>query len=42
LRVSIEDTQAVEETFTELMGDNVEPRRKFIESNALAVNNLDI
>ena len=42
LRVSIEDTQAVEETFTELMGDNVEPRRKFIEGNALAVNNLDI
>ena len=42
LKVSIEDTQAVEETFTELMGDNVEPRRKFIEGNALAVNNLDI
>ena len=42
LKVTIEDTQAVEETFTELMGDNVEPRRKFIESNALAVNNLDI
>jgi DNA gyrase subunit B len=42
LKVTIEDTQAVEETFTELMGDNVEPRRKFIEGNALAVNNLDI
>ncbi len=42
LKVSIEDTQAVEETFTELMGDNVEPRRKFIEGNALAVSNLDI
>ena len=42
LKVSIEDTQTVEETFTELMGDNVEPRRKFIEGNALAVNNLDI
>ena len=42
LKVTIEDTQAVEETFTELMGDNVEPRRKFIESNALAVDNLDI
>jgi len=42
LKVTIEDTQIVEETFTELMGDNVEPRRKFIEGNALAVNNLDI
>ena len=42
LKVTIEDTQAVEETFTELMGDNVEPRRKFIESNALSVDNLDI
>ena len=42
LKVTIEDTQIVEETFTELMGDNVEPRRKFIESNALAVSNLDI
>ena len=42
LKVTIEDTQVVEETFTELMGDNVEPRRKFIESNALAVDNLDI
>jgi DNA gyrase subunit B len=42
LKVTIEDTQIVEETFTELMGDNVEPRRKFIEGNALAVSNLDI
>lgn len=42
LKVTIEDTQVVEETFTELMGDNVEPRRKFIEGNALAVDNLDI
>ena len=42
LKVTIEDTTAVEETFTRLMGDDVAPRREFIESNALAANNLDI
>ena len=42
LKVTIEDTQRVEETFTEVMGDDVEPRREFIESNALAASNLDI
>ena len=42
LKVTIEDTTAVEETFTRLMGDEVAPRREFIESNALAASNLDI
>ena len=42
LKVTIEDTTAVEETFTRLMGDEVAPRRDFIESNALAASNLDI
>ena len=42
LKVTIEDTTAVEETFTRLMGDDVAPRREFIENNALAAGNLDI
>jgi len=42
LKVTIEDMITLEETFTDLMGDNVEPRRNFIEKNALGVSNLDI
>jgi DNA gyrase subunit B len=42
LKVQISSVEEAEEIFTKLMGDQVEPRRQFIEENALNVRNLDI
>jgi DNA gyrase subunit B len=42
LQVRLEDSVKADEVFTVLMGDQVEPRRDFIQRNALSVTNLDI
>ena len=42
LQVKIEDLSDAEDIFSKLMGDLVEPRREFIQQNALSVENLDI
>ena len=41
LQVKIEDLAEADDLFTKLMGDVVEPRREFIQQNALSVENLD-
>ncbi len=42
IQVQLEDSVGADEMFTTLMGEHVEPRRRFIEENALAVTNLDV
>jgi len=42
VQVRIEDAHVANELFSTLMGDEVEPRREFIERNALLVSNLDV
>ena len=42
LKVKMEDAGSADELFRVLMGDNVEPRREFIQKHALDVKNLDV
>jgi DNA gyrase subunit B len=42
LQVKLEDMTGVDEVFSVLMGDEVEPRREFIQKHALEVRNLDV
>ena len=42
IKINVEDAMLADETFQILMGEDVEPRRKFIEENALNVKNLDV
>jgi DNA gyrase subunit B len=42
LKVNVDDAMIADDTFSVLMGEEVEPRRKFIENNALMVKELDV
>jgi DNA gyrase subunit B len=42
IRITIEDVIAADQIFTLLMGDKVEPRKEFIQNNALEVQELDV